>query len=140
MCDATSPSSWSSSPVPDASLDVVLMIFVLSAMEPQGMRDAVREAAKKLKPGGMLFFRDYGRYDLAQLRFSDGKCLDEDFYVRGDGTRCFFFGEDVARELFVDCAGLEEKDTKVDRRLQVNRGKQIKMYRVWLQAKYRKPL
>lgn len=43
-------------------------------------------------------------------------------------------------EQLLCCVGLVKMQLITDKRLQVNRGKQIKMYRVWIQAKFIKPL
>ncbi|CAM4616451.1 unnamed protein product [Lepidochelys olivacea] len=133
VCDDSLPY-----PFPDEILDVILLVFVLSAIHPDRMQGVVSRLTKLLKPGGMLLFRDYGRYDTSQLRFKKGRCLSENFYVRGDGTRVYFFTEDEVHNMFT-LAGLVEVQNLVDRRLQVNRKKKVKMQRVWIQGKFQKP-
>ena len=51
----------------------------------------------------------------------------------------YFWYLDEIRDMFTK-AGLTEEQNLIDRRLQVNRGRQLKMYRVWIQCKYRKPV
>lgn len=82
------------------SVDVIMMVFVLSALEPRQWERAMRNLWAALRPGGLLLFRDYGRGDLAQVRFKAGRYLDENFYIRGDGTRVYFFDENELKELW----------------------------------------
>ncbi|TKA73541.1 hypothetical protein B0A49_07713 [Cryomyces minteri] len=199
------------------SVDVVLMIFIFSALSPAQWDQAVRNIRTVLKPGGEVLFRDYGRGDLAQVRFKKGRWMEDNFYVRGDGTRVYFFEKEELEAIWgggarqaTDCSAkgsaspsteLEENgaaqvheeqgtngvtntdgepngepnghsepegaaledlsvsgrdghdsadasetpnfeiiDIGVDRRMLVNRQRKLKMYRCWMQAKFRKPL
>jgi len=175
--------------------DVVIMIFIFSALSPQQWARAVRNVWRVLKPGGEVLFRDYGRGDLAQVRFKAGRWMEENFYVRGDGTRVYFFekeeleeiwtgeywlhdqgrqsrdqreiqeqgpkaGEQKTQEPSTRCGdeeiqktnqevqddGVEEAmprfdvlNLDIDRRLIVNRQRRIKMYRCWLQGRFKRP-
>ena len=129
----------------EGSVDVVLMIFIFSALSPDQWKQVVHNIRRVLKPGGEVLFRDYGRGDLAQVRFKKGRYLEENFYIRGDGTRVYFFDKDElvkiwteVQEDWEDKGRFEIIDLGVDRRLLVNRAKQLKMYRCWMQGRFRK--
>ncbi|KAK2810724.1 hypothetical protein FQN50_002767 [Emmonsiellopsis sp. PD_5] len=147
------------------SVDVVVMIFIFSALSPSEWGRAVRNIHRVLKPGGHVLFRDYGRGDLAQVRFKSGRWMGDNFYVRGDGTRVYFFEEDELRHIWgrwtseggipetVQSSDGEDRespadaqndshfkilDLGVDRRLLVNRQRKLKMYRCWMQGRFQK--
>ncbi|KAL8686572.1 MAG: hypothetical protein Q9218_007010, partial [Villophora microphyllina] len=167
----------------EESVDVVIMVFIFSALHPTQWEQATCNIWRLLKPGGEVCFRDYGRGDLAQVRMKKGRWMEENFYIRGDGTRVYFFGQDELRNIWsgtmlrkVDTDGRERNDGNeedaaaefgnqtsgsaiqdhlsntsddnhesttemrtgvgfeiaslgVDRRLLINRHKQLKMYR-----------
>lgn len=55
---------------------------------------ALRNVAETLKEGGKVFVRDYAAGDMAEDRFtasSRTKRLAARFFVRGDGTRAYYF-------------------------------------------------
>ena len=183
--------------VGEGSVDVVLLVFIFSALNPTQWDAAVKNVWRVLKPGGEVCFRDYGKGDLTQVRFKKGRLLENNFYVRGDGTRVYFFEEDELKRIWggtgtaksgVEGNGEDKeisssttrneqpKDTDevcvtgdmipdlepglletegarspfsenhfdilslgVDRRMLVNRQKQLKMYRCWMQGQLKKP-
>lgn len=183
--------------VREGSVDVVLLVFIFSALSPKQWDAAVRNVWRVLKPSGEVCFRDYGRGDLTQVRFKKGRLLEDNFYIRGDGTRVYFFDEDELKMIWggrraldrevgangkagEDSSGMacdelpRDKDKVygsdgtmpgrelggpetdclppltlenafeivslgVDRRMLVNRQKQLKMYRCWMQGQFTKP-
>jgi tRNAThr (cytosine32-N3)-methyltransferase len=82
--------------------------------------------------------------------------LQENFYVRGDGTRVYFFDPEQLTQMWsqwtpeggiqVDLENpkaesngcFEVVHLGADRRLIVNRASKVKMYRCWLQGNFRK--
>ncbi|XP_020099341.1 uncharacterized methyltransferase C3H7.11-like isoform X2 [Ananas comosus] len=84
-----------------ASVDIVTMIFMLSAVPPVKMPLVLQNIINVLKPGGFLLFRDYAMGDFAQEKLADkDQIISENFCVRGDGIGAYYFSEGFLSGLF----------------------------------------
>uniref|UniRef100_A0A3Q3MW49 tRNA N(3)-cytidine methyltransferase n=1 Tax=Labrus bergylta TaxID=56723 RepID=A0A3Q3MW49_9LABR len=123
--------------VPEGAVDVVTLLFVLSAVHPDKMKLALQNISRVLKPGGVVLFRDYGLNDHAMLRFKAGSKLGENFYVRQDGTRSFFFSKEFLAALFEE-TGFRCVTNDYVLRETVNKKEGLCVPRVFLQSKFTK--
>lgn len=125
--------------IPRQSVDIITMVFVLSAIHPDNFHRLFANLFELLRPGGSLLFRDYGRYDMAQLRFKAGHKIDENFYMRQDGTRSYYFEDSEVAKLGetvgfrVQCNGYVHRRT-------INVKEMIDAPRIFVQTKFTRPL
>lgn len=132
-CDITTDDVFDT--VSEGSIDIITLVFVLSAIHPDKFSVVVCNMWRLLKPGGVVLFRDYGLYDMAQIRFKAGSKIDEKLYVRQDGTRSYFFAVDETQRLF-EAAGFRLVCNEYIHRRTVNFKEGIDVPRIFLQGKY----
>ena len=123
---------------PHDGVDLAMMMFCLSAVDPAKHQRAISNVARVMRKGGVLWFRDYAEADHAQLRFKRENRIDHKFYMRGDGTRSYFFGLNEIDKLMSSCGLVPVGDTKVIERVVNNRKKGEMMHRAWVHGRYRK--
>jgi len=129
VCDPTKEA------IPDSIValnyaDIAVMVFFLSAVDPERMGAVLSNIYATLKPGGVVIVRDYGLYDMTQMRFINkrGRKLGENFYMRADGTRTYFFSKEVLASMF-ELAGFTTSIVKYNTRELRNRKRRLSMYR-----------
>ncbi len=130
-------------PVADASCDFAIVVFVLSALTSESFQRVIDEIVRCLKPGGLLYIRDYAVGDVAQERFeataAKNKLGDNLFLRRSDGTTSYFFDTDTVRSWFSEpsmCVEVEK--CEVIERVVENRKQNVSMRRKFIQAVVRK--
>lgn len=119
-------------------IDFLTLVFVLSAVSPENHLQVMKKMIATMASDSYLFFRDYGQFDLAQLRLAEKSRtkLKDNFYLKCDGTRCFYFSEDYLKDLFSQLEPLGVKVARLEthNRVVKNVKRDIEMKRVWIQA------
>lgn len=125
--------------IPFEKADYGILMFVLSAIKPEKHKEVIQKIADKMNSGAILYFRDYARYDLAQLRFAQRKKnkVGDNLYMRKDKTLSYFFEKGEIEKLFMEC-GFTIVVSNLICRLIENRKDNKKMHRLWLQIKFKK--
>ncbi|KAJ0765691.1 putative tRNA(Thr) (cytosine(32)-N(3))-methyltransferase [Helianthus annuus] len=122
-----------------ASVDIVTLVFTLSAVSPEKMPIIIENLGLVLKPNGHVVFRDYAIGDYAQTMLMNKKqVISENFYFRGDGTCSYYFSEDFLSRLF-ERAGFVVVDVNTYNKEIINRARNITMQRRWIRAVFRRP-
>jgi hypothetical protein len=117
-----------------------ILMFVLSAITPDKHSSVIKKIYDSMDTGGILYFRDYALYDMAQIRFAQKKKtskVSDNLYMRNDKTLAYYFDKTEIEKLFQE-NGFEILDSKCICRLIENRKDNKKMYRLWLQIKFLK--
>ncbi|KAL8043400.1 hypothetical protein ABFX02_09G117500 [Erythranthe guttata] len=121
-----------------SSVDVVTLIFMLSAVSPNKMPFVLQNLKKVLKPNGHILVRDYAVGDSAQVKLeSRNQIISDNFCYRGDGTCSFYFSEDFLLNLFRE-AGFETVDMSTYCRQVNNRQQNMAFERRWIRAIFKK--
>jgi len=130
-------------PYGDNFANAALLLFCLSALPAPAHLDAVKRVSSLIAPGGSLLFRDYGLYDDAQLNLvktaveQKGRVLDDNTYVKSDGTICHYFSTEEVKAVFEE-AGFEVVELEYVRRQYANREDKTKRRRCWIHGKFTK--
>ena len=125
--------------IPNKNNDYGILMFVLSAIKPEEHERVVEKISKVINKGGILYFRDYARYDMAQIRFAKRKKnrVGDNLYMRKDKTLSYFFDKNEIENLFKKY-GFSIVNSNLICRLIENRKEKKKMHRLWLQIKFKK--
>ena len=121
------------------SCDYGILMFVLSAINPEYHEKIIEKISNKINKDGIVFFRDYAKYDMAQIRFAQRKKnkVNENLYMRKDKTLSYFFEQKEIENLF-NKYNFQTIDSKLVSRVIENRKENKKMNRLWLQIKFKK--
>ncbi|CAG8785656.1 15295_t:CDS:2 [Gigaspora rosea] len=139
VCDLTTDNLIDS--IPSRNIDVVSLIFVLSAIPPENHYNVIRNISEVTKKGSIICFRDYAKNDETEIRFSSTTAqhkLQENLYVRQDGTMSYFFTLEYLKEIFEPNGFFEFVDGGYVARETVNRAKDLCVDRKFLQARFRR--
>ncbi|CAG8713821.1 2237_t:CDS:2, partial [Funneliformis mosseae] len=98
----------------------------------------IRNISKVTRQDSVICFRDYAIYDETQLKFSsDGTHkLDENLYVRQDGTMSYFFTIEYLKDLFEKDKLFRMISGEYVEKETINRARELCVDRRFVQAKF----